>query len=120
MSFPEIKYCPCTLQPGFTTYSPAGQQALFGSRSRKVSHILPIDPPGKDSEQTRLYNENRMRISISGVQEKYSLLLQKNSLFLTDSMGTHIVKPVPAERLDRVNDLPANEHVSMQVARQVF
>lgn len=120
MSLPEIKYCPCTLQPGFATYSPAGQQALFGSRSKKVSHILSFGPPGKGSEQTRLYNEKRMRISISGVQEKYSLLLQKNSLALTDSKGTHILKPVPAERLDRVNDLPANEHVSMQIARQVY
>jgi len=120
MSLPEIKYCPCTLQPGFATYSPAGQQALFGSRSKKVSHILSFGPPGKGSEQTRLYNEKRIRISISGVQEKYSLLLQKNSLSLTDSKGTHILKPVPAERLDRVNDLPANEHVSMQIARQVY
>src|SRR6187402_1071696 len=118
MSLPEIKYCPCTLQPGFTTYSPSGQQQLFGSRSKKVSHLLRFGPPGKESEQTRLYNEKRVGISISGVQEKYSLLLQKNRLTLTDRSGTHILKPVPAERLNRVNDLPANEHVSMQIARQ--
>lgn len=62
----------------------------------------------------------RKRISISGVQEKYSLRLEKNNLFLTDTGGTHILKPVPGERLDRVTDLPANEHVSMQIARQVF
>jgi serine/threonine-protein kinase HipA len=120
MNLPEIKYCPSTLQPGFTTYSPAAQLALFGSRQKKVSHILPFGPPGKNSELTREYNEKRVRISISGVQEKYSLRLQKNSLFLTDSRGTYILKPVPAERLDRVTDLPANEHVSMQIARQVF
>src|SRR5258708_39961236 len=120
MSLPEIKYCPSTLQPGFTTYSPAAQQALFGSRSKKVSHILPFGPPGKNSEVTREYNEKRKRISISGVQEKYSLRLQKNRLSLTDTGGTHILKPVPTERLDRVTDLPANEHVSMQIARQVF
>jgi serine/threonine-protein kinase HipA len=120
MSQPEIKYCPSTLRPGFTTYSPVAQQALFGSRSKKVSHILPFGPPGKNSELTREYNEKRKRISISGVQEKYSLRLRKNSLFLTDTAGTHILKPVPTERLDRVTDLPANEHVSMQIARQVF
>jgi serine/threonine-protein kinase HipA len=120
MSLPEIKYCPSTLQPGFTTYSPGAQQALFGSRSKKVSHILPFGPPGKNSELTREYNEKRKRISISGVQEKYSLRLEKNSLILADTEGTHILKPVPAERLERVIDLPANEHVSMQIARQVF
>ena len=120
MSLPEIKYCPSTLQTGFATYSPAAQQALFGSRSKKVSHILPFGPPGKNSELTREYNEKRKRISISGVQEKYSLQLLKNSLSLTDTMGTHILKPVPTERLYRVTDLPANEHVSMQIARQVF
>lgn len=120
MSLPEIKYCPSTLQPGFTTYSPAAQQALFGSRSKKVSHILSFSPPGTSSELTREFIEKKKRISISGVQEKYSLQLRKNSLFLTDTGGTHILKPVPAQRLDRVTELPANEHVSMQIARQVF
>ena len=119
MSLQEIKYCPSTLQPGFATYSAAAQQALFGSRSKKVAHILPFGSPG-NSEFTREYNDERKRISISGVQEKYSLQLQKNSLLLTDTGGTHILKPVPMERLARVNDLPANEHVSMQIARQVY
>jgi serine/threonine-protein kinase HipA len=120
MSLPEINNCPSTLEPGYHTYSPAAQLSLFGSRSKKVSHILPFAPPGKNDELTREYNEKRKRISMNGVQEKYSLLLQKNSLSLTDTGGTHILKPVPAERLSMVTDLPANEHVSMQIARQVF
>ena len=120
MPLPEINVCPSTLRPGFTTYSPAAQAALFGSRSRKVSHILPFGPPGATTELNREYNEKRKRISISGVQEKYSLRLEKNNLVLTDTKGTHILKPVPSERLDRVTDLPANEHVSMQIAKQVF
>ncbi len=96
MSLPEIKYCPSTLQPGFTTYSPVAQLALFGSRTRKVSHILPFGPPGKSAELTREFNEKRKTISISGVQEKYSLLLEKNELNLTATKGSHILKPVPA------------------------
>lgn len=115
-----MKYCPSTLQPGFSTYSPAAQLALFGSRSKKVSHMLPFGPPGKNPELTREYNEKRKTISISGVQEKYSLILEKNELKLTASRGTHILKPIPTERLERVNDMPANEHVTMQIARQVF
>ncbi len=120
MGIPEIKYCPSTLQPGFTTYSPAAQLALFGGRSRKVSHILPFGPSGKNAELTREYNEKRKMISISGVQEKYSLLQVKNSLKLTSAKGTHILKPVPAERLERIEEMPANEHVTMQIARQLF
>lgn len=120
MKLPDIQYCPSTLQPGFTTYSPAAQLALFGSRSKKVPHILPFGPPGKNAEMTREYNEKRKSISISGVQEKYSLALDKNTLRLTASKGSHILKPVPAERLERVQDMPANEHVSLQMARQVF
>lgn len=120
MSLPELTYCPSTLQPGFNTYSPVVQLALFGSRTKKVSHILPFGPPGKNPELTREYNEKRKTISISGVQEKYSLLLQKNELKLTASRGTHILKPIPTERLERVEDMPANEHVTMQIARQIF
>jgi Uncharacterized protein related to capsule biosynthesis enzymes len=120
MSLPDIKYCPSTLKPGFTTYSSAAQQALFGSRSKRVSHILPFGPPGKNPELTRKYNDKRKTISISGVQEKYSLVLNKNELELTSSKGTHILKPIPTERLERVEDMPANEHVCMQMAAQVF
>src|ERR1700761_2193316 len=118
MPLPEITVCPSTLRPGFTTYSPAAEAALFGSRSKKVSHILPFGPPGATTELTREYNEKRKRISISGIQEKYSLRLEKQSLLLTDTGGTHILKPIPNERLQRVADLPANEHVSMQIATQ--
>ena len=120
MPLPEINVCPSTLRPGFTTYSPAAEAALFGGRSRKVSHILPFGPPGTNPELLREYNEKRKQISISGVQEKYSLRQGKNTLVLTYTGGTHILKPVPGERLERVTDLPANEHVSMQMAKQVF
>lgn len=120
MSLPDIKYCPSTLQPGFTTYSPAAQLALFGSRSRRVSHVLPFGPPGKNDTLTREYNEKRKTISISGVQEKYSLSQDKNNLTLTSERGTHILKPIPAERLERIGEMPANEHVTMQIARQLF
>lgn len=120
MNLPELTYCPSTLKPGFSTYSQAAQQALFGSRTKRVSHILPFGPPGKNSEMTREYNEKRKTISISGVQEKYSLLLKKNELLLTGSKGTHILKPIPTERLERIEDMPANEHVTMQVAQQIF
>jgi serine/threonine-protein kinase HipA len=120
MSLPDIQYCPSTLQPGFSTYSPPAQNMLFGSRSKKVSHVLSFGPPGKNPELTREYNEKRKTLSISGVQDKYYLLLNRNELDLIASKGSHILKPIPAERLERVEDMPANEHVCMQMASQVF
>lgn len=120
MNQPDIQYCPSTLKPGFTTYSPVARQALFGGRTKNISHILPYGPPGKSPGLTRTYNEKRKTISISGVQEKYSLLQEKNLLELTAVSGTHILKPIPNERLERTGDMPANEHVTMQIAQQVF
>lgn len=120
MSLPEINFCPSLLRPGFTTYCAMAEGILFGSRSRKVSHLLPFGPPGSGTELIREYNEKRKRISISGVQEKYSLHQYKNELSLTAETGTHILKPVPAERLARITDMPANEHVTMQMASQLF
>ncbi|PWT74938.1 MAG: phosphatidylinositol kinase [Bacteroidetes bacterium] len=120
MSLPEIKYCPSTLQPGFNTYSPPAKLILFGNRTKTVSHILPFGPPGKNPEMTREYNEKRKTISISGAQEKYSLAQIRNELKLTSERGSHILKPVPPERSERIEDMPANEHVTMQIARQIF
>lgn len=65
--------------------------------------------------------ENRKRISISGVQEKMSLLLSKNILRLTENgeQGTYILKPIPRD-LKKVDQVPANEHLTMQIASKVF
>lgn len=119
MSFPEIQVCPGTLAEGFSSYSPSCLRNLFGGK--KVSHILPFDSPNKDEEEAALFLENRQRISISGVQEKVSLRLEKNKLRLTKpgEFGTYILKPIPRD-LKKVNQVPANEHLTMQIARQVY
>jgi len=75
MTVPELKYCPGTLAEGFNTYSTACLRRVF--RSRKVSHILPYAPPQNNEEDAEKFIENRKRISISGVQEKLSLVLEK-------------------------------------------
>jgi serine/threonine-protein kinase HipA len=63
------------------------------------------------------------RISISGVQDKISLRLVDGALAPTDRDGEFILKPVPRAltgTLDLLGDVPANEHVTMQIAAQVF
>lgn len=119
MSFPEIKYCPGTLSAGFDTYSRTALNRVF--QGRKVHHVLPYDSPASNSATDELFEENRKRISISGVQEKYSVLLDKNRLRLSKEgeRGTYILKPIPGAG-KRPGQMPANEHLTMQIARQVY
>jgi serine/threonine-protein kinase HipA len=113
----NIQVCPGTLAPGFTSYSPKCIKEVFGGK--RVSHILPFPSPQTESEQRKLFLENRSLISISGAQEKYSLRLNNKTLELTDKGGAFILKPIPVDLLN-VSQVPANEHLTMQIAEQVF
>jgi len=119
MNLYELKYCPGTLAEGYTTYSPRCLRNLFNGK--KVNHVLPYEQPQKSEEIAELFMENRKRISISGVQEKLSFLLDKNILRLTHEgeQGTYILKPIPTD-LKKVDQVPANEHLTMQIAKQVY
>lgn len=119
MSLPEINHCPGTLAPGYHTYSRTALVRVF--QGRKVSHILPYDSPASDPDTEELFEENQSRMSISGVQEKFSVLLEKNKLRLISEgeRGTYILKPIPGAGR-RPDQMPANEHLTMQIARQVF
>jgi len=119
MSLPIIKYCPGTLSEGFDTYSRTALNRVF--QGKKVHHVLPYDSPTTNPETDELFEENRRRMSISGVQEKFSVLLDKNKLRLINEgeHGTYILKPIPAAGKKR-DQMPANEHLTMQIARQVY
>lgn len=119
MNLDEIKYCPGILAEGFKTYSPSCLRNMFNGK--KINHVLPYDPPQQNEEVAEQFMENRKRISISGVQEKLSLLLDKNVLRLTKEgeQGTYILKPIPRD-LKKVDQVPANEHLTMQIAKQVY
>ena len=119
MSLPEIKYCPSTLSEGFNTYSRTALNRVF--QGKKVHHVLPYDSPASNPDTDQLFEENRSRMSISGVQEKFSVLLDKNKLRLIkeNEQGTYILKPIPGTG-KKPDQMPANEHLTMQIARQVY
>jgi serine/threonine-protein kinase HipA len=119
MSLPEIKYCPGTLAEGFDTYSRSCINRVF--QGKTVYHVLPYDSPASNPETDELFDENRRNISISGVQEKFLVLLAKNKLRLISEgeRGTYILKPIPNVGKNE-NQMPANEHLTMQIARQVY
>jgi len=119
MDVPKISHCPGTLKEGYSTYSSTALKRVFGGK--KVSHILPYESPSTNEITDELFTENRKRISISGVQEKFSVLLEKNKLRLINEgeQGTYILKPIPNAGKN-ADQMPANEHLTMQIARQVF
>ena len=60
-------------------------------------------------------------MSISGVQDKISLKLVRGKLLPVERDGEYILKPVPSLIIPKyVKDVPANEHLTMQIASQVF
>jgi len=80
MSLPDNKYCPGTLAEGYNTYSRTCLNRVFSGKL--VNHLLPYNSPSLNTEADELFDPSRNRISISGVQEKYSVLLEKNKLRL--------------------------------------
>lgn len=86
---------------------------------RKVSNVLTFDTPKADNLQA--YQEKTKKLSISGVQLKYSLRLENKNLQLTEKSGQYILKPIPPTSLILMQDqAPENEHLTMQIASQIF
>jgi serine/threonine-protein kinase HipA len=115
----EINRCPGTLASGFTTYSRTCIKRVFNGN--KVNHMLPYVSLQSNHNSEDSFEENATRMSISGVQEKFSIIQLKNKIRLAKQgeQGTHILKPIPSVSKN-ANQMPANEHLTMQIAQQVF
>jgi serine/threonine-protein kinase HipA len=108
--------CPGCLKENRTGYCSKCRKLLFDGR--KVDPYLPFNSPYNES--TDLFLDHTRKISISGVQVKYSLRLEGDTLQLTDKGGQYILKPVPMGQFKNLDQAPANEHLTMQIARQVY
>lgn len=115
----EITCCPSTLANGYHTYSPYALKTLFDKQA--VSHLLPYESIEKNDDDAKLFMENKKRISISGVQSKYSMIVQEGKLMLTPpgAQGRFILKSQPTG-IKNPQECAANEHLTMQIAAQVF
>ena len=97
-------------------FSASAQRLLAGGK-RKFPHRLSFNRT--DVVDFRVQAAEHM--SISGVQDKVSLKLVRGKLMPTERDGEYILKPVPTADIPRFkDDLPANEHLTMQIAAQVF
>lgn len=115
----EIKYCPALLKPGFSTYSDAALKKLFGAA--KVSPFLEFDIDMFRHPADMIDAMNR--ISVSGVQEKFPAIISDGKISISgqNQRSTHILKPSPWDNtLEHRKQIPANEHLTMQIAAQVY
>jgi len=115
----ETNVCPSTLQAGFNGYSPTAIKRLFDGK--KVSPFLDFCFE-KEAQQEEIAS-NMERISVSGVQEKMTAVIEGGKIRLaqTNEQGTHILKPAPMDfGLIARKQMPANEHLTMQIARQAY
>jgi serine/threonine-protein kinase HipA len=110
-----MTHCPGCLKAGHDTFCGPCRKRLFGGK--KVPHVLPFSRPD--------YNRAKLavtpgRMSISGIQTKISLALHGKRLEMVEKGGQYILKPIPQGVFERLEVVPINEHLTMQIARQVF
>ena len=113
----KINVCLGTLAVGFETYSPLCLRKVFGGK--KVNPVLDFNYEESQAEIASAIN----RISISGVQEKLSAIVRNGKIQLTPEgeSGRYIIKPAPEYKyLSFRKNIPANEHLTMQIASQVY
>ena len=116
--------CLRRLRAAETDFCAACRWELFDGAA--VPLELPFAPPGAATmAEWQHRHELTRQISVSGVQEKFSLRLaappgEAPRLLLTPQGGQYLLKPIPGSPFRNLAALPANEHFTMQLARQVF
>lgn len=116
-----IDRCPSLLTPHHLTYSNQALKSLFNGE--KISHILSFDSPTSGSTAGHRALQNAGRLSLSGAQSKFGLLVDRGQLRYSksDEQSTYILKPRPTGyHLINHDYCAANEHVTMQIASQVY
>ncbi len=97
-------------------YCPKCRKLLFDGRKIKPLNF----------NKEKFYEHKREminRISLSGVQDKISLAFNNDGVLVpTAKNGQYILKPIPRAHDSAINlqDISANEHLSMQISQQVF
>ena len=100
-------------------YSPRVLKTLFFGK--QVSPYLDLSIKGLKKSDAALSAVER--ISVSGVQEKFPAVIDGGKIRLAreGERSTHILKPAPwDETIATRRHIPANEHLTMQIAAQVY
>ena len=117
----DLTVCPSILQEGYDTYSPIARRTLFDGHA--VSHIFSEASPDTGTVEANEAVKSVGRISLSGAQPKFSIVVDDDKLryIREGEQGTFILKPRPtAYQIINKDFCVANEHVTMQIASQVY
>lgn len=117
----DLTVCPSILQEGYDTYSPIARRTLFDGHA--VSHIFSEAGPDTGTVEANEAVKSVGRISLSGAQPKFSIVVDDDKLryIREGEQGTFILKPRPtAYQIINRDFCVANEHVTMQIASQVY
>ena len=117
----DLTVCPSILQEGYDTYSPIARRTLFDGHA--VSHIFSEASPDTGTVEANEAVKSVGRISLSGAQPKFSIVVDDDKLryIREGEQGTFILKPRPtAYQIINRDFCVANEHVTMQIASQVY
>ena len=117
----DLTVCPSILQEGYNTYSPIARRTLFDGHA--VSHIFSEASPDTGTVEANEAVKSVGRISLSGAQPKFSIVVDDDKLryIREGEQGTFILKPRPtAYQIINKDFCVANEHVTMQIASQVY
>ncbi len=118
----KIDVCPSLLTEGCRTYSPAARRLLFDGR--KVSHELDLESPASTGRDAASAVRNAGRLSLSGAQSKFGLVLDQDDRLRYSNEGeqsTYILKPRPVGyQIMNREFCAANENLTMQMASQVY
>ncbi len=115
----ELNICPSTLATGYDCYSPLAIKRLFDGK--KASHLLNFEID--EISQAKDGMHAMKRISVSGAQEKFPAVLDRGVIRLSEEneRSWYILKPAPWDNtLYTRKQIPANEHLTMQIASQVY
>lgn len=95
------------------------KERLFDGRRVSLELDFNLDERHHTEEMTRAMQ----RISVSGVQEKFPAVVVGGKIRLAEDgeRSTHILKPAPWDvSLNERWYIPANEHLTMQIASKVY
>ena len=97
-------------------FTPTAKRRLAGGNKRFPFRIMYTR-----ADIVNVQVKQAEHMSISGVQDKISLKLLGGELVPVDTGGEYILKPIPSAVIPAFRkDIPANEHLTMQMAEQMF
>jgi serine/threonine-protein kinase HipA len=110
----KIDRCPGCLKQGFNSYCFKCKKKLFDGK--KVNYILNFSR----SEFDKFKTEQSGLFSLPGKQSKNSLKLGNRELLLSCEGGEYIIKTPLNDGFESPEQMPFNEHLTMQIAGQIY